>query len=132
MMQSCKTDARKTNRAGSKVDRPLLRRRRARLGRVTDAVAPGREHDEDNAGDGADDDGQRHDHLLLLFLERRVEARHRVGVGEQRHRREHGHGEGRVHEVGEPQPVLGEVRPPGGGGGGGAAFGEGKEAPGRT
>ena len=92
--------------------RRLQRRQRRRRGlrrRVADPVAGGREHDEDDAGERADDDGERHDHLLLLVLERRVEARHRVGVGEQRHRGEHRHGEEGVDEVAEPQPVLGEV-----------------------
>ena len=108
----------------------LLRGERARPGlgrRVPDPVARGGEHDEDDAGDGADDDGERHDHLLLLVPERRVEARHRVGVRQQRHRREDGDGERGVHEVPESQPVLGEVPPAGGG----AAVGEGEEAPGR-
>jgi hypothetical protein len=93
---------------------PSLLRRRLGLGRrrVPDPVARGGEHREDDAGECPHRDGQRHDHLLLLLQQRRVEALHRVGVGQQRHRGEHGHGEGGVHEVRQPQPVPGEVPPP--------------------
>jgi hypothetical protein len=93
----------------------LLRRHRARVGLrrrwVPDPVARGGEHGEDDAGECPYHDGQRHDHLLLLLQQHRVEALHRVGVGQQRHRGEHGHGEGGVHEVRQPQPVPGEVPP---------------------
>lgn len=65
---------------------------------------------------------RRHHCRLLLFPERRVEARDGVCV-QQRYRREHRQRQDRVHKVPQPDPVLRQVH-----GGAGIRVREGPQA----